>query len=166
MHEQTTTHGHHGKQRTRESWLQLRGAIAEEYISKLPELMTIGEFARFSGMTIAQVRHATSVGDLVVSLREGRRGIAPADNLPFLLRERLLRLPTPQGRGRRRNRSRSLPVSQAAYERVWDEAVRHATSPREALDRLLLAQAVDRFREPAAGLEPATARLQGECSTN
>jgi hypothetical protein len=129
------------EQRTRESWLRLRGAIAEEYIGKLPELMSISEFARFSGMTIAQVRHATNSGDLVVSLRQGRRGIAPVDNLPFLLRERLLRLPTPQTRGRR-NRSRSLPVSQAAYERVWDEAVRHATSPREALDRLLLAPAV------------------------
>lgn len=142
MNEKTTSrHDAQREQRTRESWLHLRGAIAEEYIGKLPELMSISEFARFSGMTIAQVRHATNTGDLVVSLRQGRRGIAPVDNLPFLLRERLLRLPTPQVAGRR-NRSRSLPVSQAAYERVWDEAVRHATSPREALDRLLLAPAV------------------------
>lgn len=142
MNEETTSHQRaEREQRTRESWLHLRGAIAEEYIEKLPELMSISEFARFSGMTIAQVRHATNTGDLVISLRQGRRGIAPVDNLPFLLRERLLRLPTPQTRGRR-NRSRSLPVSQAAYERVWDEAVRHATSPREALDRLLLAPAI------------------------
>lgn len=143
MTDGTTTHDHENReQRTRESWLRLRGAIAEEYIEKLPELMSIGEFARFSGMTVAQVRHATSSGDLVLSIRQGRRGIAPVDNLTFLLRERLLRLPSPQSRGRRRNHSRSLPVSQAAYERVWDEAVRHATSPREALDRLLLASAV------------------------
>lgn len=139
MTEHTTTrHDADRAQRTRESWLQLRGAIAEEYIGKLPELLSIAEFARLSGMTIAQVRHATSTGELVVSLRHGRRGIAPTDNLAFLLRERLLRLPTPQPR-RRRTGSRSLPVSQAAYERVWDEAVRQATTPRDALDRLLLA---------------------------
>jgi hypothetical protein len=141
MKEQPTIHDAGQDQHARETWLRLRGAIAEEYIGKLPELMTISEFARFSGMTIAQVRHATNSGDLVVSLRQGRRGIAPADNLPFLLRERLLRLPTPRS-GARRTRARSLPVSQEAYERVWDEAVRHATSPREALDRLLLAPAV------------------------
>lgn len=142
MNEETTTTDTVDRaQRTREAWLRLRGAVAEEYIEKLPELLSIGEFARMSGMTVAQVRHATANGDLVVSVRHGRRGIAPVDNLPFLLRERLLRLPTPQTRGRRRG-SRSLPVSQEAYERVWDEAVRQATSPRDALDRLLLAPAM------------------------
>lgn len=142
MNEQTTTsHNAQRDQRARELRLRLRRAIVDEYIGKLPELMSFSEFARFSGMTIAQLRHAANKGDLVISLRKGRRGIAPADNVPFLLRERLLRLSSPRN-APRRNRSRSIPVSQEAYERVWDEAVRQATSPREALDRLLLAPAI------------------------
>lgn len=163
--------------------IQLRGAIAEEYAAKLPDLLTVAEFARFAGMTIAQVRHATTIGELVMSIRDGRRGIAPADNVAFLLRERLLRLPVHQPSWERRD-PRSLAVSEAVYERVWDVAIRYDTTPTDALDRLLLAatHAVRSPRpsvpvrpgrpgahdatEPAAGLEPATARLQGECSTN
>src|SRR4051812_7837597 len=81
-----------GIQRTRDAWLRLRRVIADEYVGKLPELVPVDEFARLTGLTLAEVRHATTTGDLVVSLRDGGRGIAPADNIPFLLRERLLRL--------------------------------------------------------------------------
>ncbi|MDR6971317.1 hypothetical protein [Leifsonia shinshuensis] len=119
-----------------DAWLRLRLAVADEYVSKLPELLAVDEFARLTGLTIAQVRHATTTGDLVVSLRDGRRGIAPEDNLPFLIRERLLRLPRP-GRATSTRRARSLPISPAAYERIWDEAVCHRIAPEAALDRLL-----------------------------
>jgi hypothetical protein len=129
-----------GVRTRRDAWLRLRGVIADEYVGKLPELVPIDEFARITGMTMAQVRHATTIGDLVVSLRDGHRGIAPVDNIPFLLRERLLRLPAPAPRRRRRN-ARSLAVSPSAYERVWDEAVRRSISPQDALDRLLLVSA-------------------------
>ena len=122
---------------------RLRVVIADEYVSKLPAVMTIGEFARFVGMTIRQVRHATSTGDLVVSIRDGMRGIAPADNVAFLLRERLLVLRAPGPTSGRRD-TRSLAVSEAAYERVWDEAVRAATTPTAALDRLILAATATR----------------------
>lgn len=125
---------------TRDAWLRLRRVIADEYIGKLPELIPVDQFARLTGLTIAQVRHATTTGDLVVSLREGGRGIAPADNIPFLVRERLLRLTTSAPR-RARPAGRALSVSHAAYERVWDEAVRNSIDPQDALDRLLLAPA-------------------------
>ena len=120
------------------AWMQLRGAIAQEYTAKLPDLLTVDEFARFAGMTIAQVRHATTIGDLVMSIRDGERGIAPADNVAFLLRERLLRLPVREPSWEHRD-PRSLAVSEAAYERVWDVTIRYATTPTDALDRLLLA---------------------------
>lgn len=120
--------------------MKLRGAIAEEYAAKLPETLTVAEFARFAGMTIAQVRHATTTGDLVISIRDGQRGIAPLDNLAFLLRERLLQLPVRDASWERSD-PRSLAVSEAAYERVWDEAVRSSTTPTDALDRLILSSA-------------------------
>lgn len=163
----TVEHDSGRVERRRAAWTQLRGAIAHEYAAKLPDLMTVDEFARFAGMTIAQVRHATTTGDLVMSIRDGRRGVAPDDNLAFLVRERLLRLAVGEPSWERSD-PRSLEVSEAAYERVWDEAIRWATSPTDALDRLLLSSSAGRRepREPAAGLEPATARLQGECSTN
>ena len=123
---------------TRDAWLRLRRVIADEYIGKLPEIVPVDEFARLTGLTIAQVRHATTTGDLVVSLRDGHRGIAPVDNIPFLVRERLLRL-TPSAPRRTRPAGRALSVSHAAYERVWDEAVRNSIDPQDALDRLLLA---------------------------
>src|SRR4051794_36826305 len=122
---------------TRDAWLRLRRVIADEYIGKLPELVPVEEFARLTGLTLAQVRHATTTGDLVISLRDGDRGIAPVDNIPFLLRERLLRL-TPPAPRRTRRTGRALSVSHAAYERVWDEAVRNSILPQDALDRLLL----------------------------
>jgi hypothetical protein len=119
------------------AWLKLRCAIAEEYVSKLPETLTIDEFARFAGMTIGQVRHATTTGDLVVSIRDGHRGIAPSDNLTFLLRERMLQLHFDKPAWPRSDRS--VAISEAAYERVWEEAIRSSTTPMDALDRLLLA---------------------------
>jgi len=135
----TTTERTSGSvEQRRAAWTQLRGVIAQEYASKLPDLLTIDEFARFAGMTIAQVRHATTIGDLVMSIRDGQRGIAPADNIAFLLRERLLRLPVHEASWERKD-PRSLAVSEAAYERVWDVAIRYATTPTDALDRLLLA---------------------------
>lgn len=146
-------------------WVRLRHAVAAEYIAKLPDLMSLDEFARLTGMPTSEVRRATMTGRLIVSLRDGGYGIAPADNVAFLLVERLLRLGSEpasprEERPQRPRASRTLEVSSAAYERVWEEAVRSGISPREALDRLMLRT------EPAAGLEPATARLQGECSTN
>ena len=124
----------------RDAWLRLRRVIAEEYAGKLPELIPVDEFARITGLTLAQVRHATTSGDLVFSLRDGQRGIAPVDNIPFLLRERLLRMPVPVPQRRRRS-ARSLTVSHAAFERVWEEAVRRSVSPQDALDRLLMGRA-------------------------
>lgn len=124
----------------RDAWLRLRTVIAEEYAEKLPELIPVDEFARITGLTLAQVQHATTSGDLVISLREGQRGIAPVDNIPFLIRERLLRMPVPAA-PRRRRPARSLTVSHAAFERVWEEAVRRSTSPQDALDRLLTGRA-------------------------
>jgi len=126
----------HRPTQTNNAWLTLRTAVAEEYVTKLPELLPMDEFARLTGLTLGQVRHATTTGALVVSLREGRRGIAPADNIAFLLRERLLLLPLPAPVSGPRP-LRELEVSAAAYERIWDEAVRSKTSPEEALDRLL-----------------------------
>lgn len=135
----TTTERASGSVEQRKAaWMQLRGAIAQEYAAKLPDLLTVDEFARFAGMTIAQVRHATTIGDLVMSIRDGQRGIAPADNIAFLLRERLLRLPVREPSWERSD-PRSLAVSEAAYERVWDVAIHYATTPTDALDRLLLA---------------------------
>ncbi|WP_431245360.1 hypothetical protein [Leifsonia xyli] len=158
MPETTTTEAaRHRLYRKREAWMQLRSAIAEEYVAKLPELVSIGAFARLTGMTVAQVRHATTTGDLVVSLRDGRRGIAPGDNIPFLLRERLLRLPPPD-EARLRRGNRSLAVSHEAYERVWDEAVRSATTPQDALDRLLLAGAATAADRVAAAHRAAADR--------
>jgi hypothetical protein len=121
-----------------EAWMKLRHAVVEEYVGKLPELLDIDEFARLAGMTIRQVRHAASSGALVISIRSGRRGIAPADNIPFLLRTRLLRLHAAKP-VREHTGPRSLPVSEAAYERVWDEAVRTSLPPAEALEQLILA---------------------------
>ena len=129
-----------------EAWMKLRHAIVEEYVGKLPELLDIDEFARLAGMTIRQVRHAASSGALVISIRSGRRGIAPADNIPFLLRTRLLRLHAAKP-VREHTDPRSLPVSEAAYERVWDEAVRTSLPPAEALEQLILA---------SSGSAPAT----------
>ncbi len=123
-----------------DAWVRLRHAVAAEYIAKLPELLSPDRFARLAGLTIAEVRAATMTGELIVSLRDGHYGIAPADNVAFLLRERLLRLvpePAPAPRGRPRP-ARTLEVSTAAYERVWEEAVRAGISPGEVLDRLLL----------------------------
>ncbi|MGO4593068.1 hypothetical protein AB4Z18_04520 [Leifsonia sp. 2TAF2] len=131
------------------AWLQLRCAIAEEYVSKLPETLTIDEFARFAGMTIGQVRHATTTGDLVVSIREGHRGIAPADNVAFLLRERMLQLHFDKPAWPASDRS--LSISEAAYERVWEEAVRSSTTPMDALDRLILASTAASAAAPAPG---------------
>ena len=139
-----------GAQTRAEAWMRLRCAVADEYVGKLPVLVPIDEFARIAGMTLAQIRHATTTGDLVISLRDGRRGIAPIDNIPFLIRERLLRLPTPATRRRRRT-ARSLAVSHAAYERVWDEAVSRSISPQEALDRLLLASGKRGAASPLPG---------------
>jgi hypothetical protein len=129
-----------------EAWMKLRHAIVEEYVGKLPELLDIDEFARLAGMTIRQIRHAASSGALVISIRSGRRGIAPADNIPFLLRTRLLRLHAAKP-VREHTDPRSLPVSEAAYERVWDEAVRTSLTPAEALEQLILA---------SSGSAPAT----------
>lgn len=120
-----------------EAWTKLRHAIVEEYVGKLPELLDIHEFARLAGMTIREVRHAASSGALVISIRSGRRGIAPADNVPFLLGARLLRLHAAKP-VREHTDPRSLPVSEAAYERVWDEAVRTSLTPAEALEQLIL----------------------------
>ena len=143
-------------------WVRLRHAVAAEYIAKLPDLMSLDEFGRLTGMPTSEVRRATMTGELIVSLRDGGYGIAPADNVAFLLGPRLLRLVAEPAspRQQRPRASRTLEVSSTAYERAWEEAVRGGISPREVLDRLLLRT------EPAAGLEPATARLQGECSTN
>ena len=127
-----------------EAWLRLRAVIADEYAGKLPELLSIDEFARLTGMTIAHVRQATAAGELVVSLRTGERGIAPADNLAFLARERLLHLVGTERQAAApavAAEQRSLEVSSEAYERVWEEAVRSSVTPQEALDRLLLAHA-------------------------
>ena len=132
-------HAHVPADRT-DAWVRLRHAVAAEYIAKLPELLSIDGFARLTGMPTSEVRRATMTGELIVSLREGRYGIAPADNVAFLLGERLLRLaPEPAAPPQERRRpSRTLEVGTAAYERVWEEAVRAGISPREALDRLLL----------------------------
>jgi hypothetical protein len=121
------------------AWMRLRHAVASEYIAKLPQLMSLDEFAWLTGMPTSEVRRATMTGELIVSLRDGRYGIAPADNVAFLVGERLLRLiarPAAAPKERRRA-TRTLEVSTATYERVWDEAVRAGISPREALDRLL-----------------------------
>jgi hypothetical protein len=121
------------------AWMALRAAIAREYVGKLPDVLTIAEFACFAGMTTRQVRHAAIAGELVVCTRDGLRGIAPADNVGFLLRERLLQLATDAGETVPADDTRSLAVSEAAYERVWDEAVRTDSTPTEALDQLLRA---------------------------
>ncbi|MGH1549256.1 hypothetical protein ACRAWB_08825 [Leifsonia poae] len=119
--------------------MRLRHAVAAEYIAKLPDLLSLDDFARLTGMPTAEVRRATMTGELIVSLRDGGYGIAPADNVTYLIGERLLRLasdpgPAPKGSPRP---ARTLEVSTAAYERVWEEAVQAGISPREALDRLL-----------------------------
>lgn len=139
MPEISVTKGVSARRRDRtQAWTTLRHAIVEEYVGKLPELLEIDEFARLAGMTIRQVRHAASSGALVISIRGGRRGIAPADNIPFFLRTRLLRLHAAKP-ARKHTDPRSLPVSEAAYERVWDEAVRTSLTLAEALDQLILA---------------------------
>ena len=123
-----------------DAWLRLRHAVAAEYIAKLPDLLSLDEFGSLTGMPTSEVRRATMSGELIVSLREGGYGIAPADNVAYLLGERLLRLASiPAAAQRHRPRpARTLEVSPAAYERVWEEAVRAGISPSEALDRLLL----------------------------
>lgn len=122
-----------------DAWVRLRHAVADEYIAKLPDLLSLDEFARLTGMPTSEVRRATMTGELIVTLRDGGYGIAPADNVAFLLGERLLRLAgAPASAPKERpHAARTLEVSTAAYERVWDEAVRAGITPREAFDRLV-----------------------------
>jgi hypothetical protein len=133
------------------AWIALRSAIAQEYVGKLPDMLTIAEFACFAGMTTRQVRHSAIAGELVVCTRDGVRGIAPAENVGFLLRERLLQLTADPARTSPAIDTRSLTVSEATYERVWDEAVRTDSTPAEALDRLLRGTTATTRRNPSRG---------------
>jgi hypothetical protein len=122
----------------------LRHAVAAEYAAKLPASMPLAEFARFAGITLGQLRRAVSRGDLVVSISGGRRRIAPADNLDYLRRSRLLHLPRPFSARNAEPKApaeetRRIDVSAETFELLWERAVIADSTPAAVIAGLVRA---------------------------
>jgi hypothetical protein len=75
------------------AWLDLRDAIAAEFVSKLPPSMTLSELGTLLGVSVGEIELMIALGELSVHGRPPAQFVVPAENLQVLRREMLLRLP-------------------------------------------------------------------------
>ena len=78
------------------AWLDLRDAIAAEFVSKLPPSMSLRELGVLFGCSVDEIELMIALGELSVHGRSPSQFVVPAENLPLLRREMLLRLPLGQ----------------------------------------------------------------------
>lgn len=107
-----------------DAWDLVLDAIAAELVEKLPEFVTLRQFATLTRLDLRTLHRLVEAGDLVAERRGKRVGIVAADNFDFFRGRRLYRLAIPTAvRTERVDERKEIEVSSQTYELLWNIAL-------------------------------------------